>query len=73
MEQTQKIVIYDALETLKRREKGILKLYYFAGFTEEEIADSYQISQQAIHKIKKRALRKCKLQLEKIPKCAIIV
>jgi RNA polymerase sigma factor (sigma-70 family) len=63
MEQTQRILVYDALKTLQQREKGILKLYYFAGFSEEEIAESYQISQPMIHKIKKRALEKCRKQL----------
>jgi len=73
MEQTQKIIIYDALATLNKREQSILKLYYLAGFSEEEIAESYQISQPMIHKIKKRALEKCKLQLEKKPTFASIV
>jgi RNA polymerase sigma factor (sigma-70 family) len=65
MEQTQKIIIYDALETLQEKEQSIIKLYYLAGFTEFEIAESYQISQQAIHKIKKRALEKCRKELER--------
>lgn len=73
MDLTQKILIYDALRTLERREQSILKLYYFTGFTEEEIAYSYQVSQPMIHKIKERALEKCKLQLEKKPKYVSIV
>jgi len=64
MEQTQQILIYDTLETLNQREQGILKLFYLAGFTEEEIAESYQISQPRIHQIKKRALEKCKKQIQ---------
>jgi len=64
MEQTQKILIYDALKTLEQREQSIVKLYYLAGFNEKEIADSYNISQQRVHQIKKKALRKCKSQLE---------
>ena len=65
MELTQQILMYDTLATLKKREQSIIKLYYFAGFTEEEIAKSYHISHQRIHHIKKRALQKCKSQLEK--------
>ena len=63
MEQAQKKYIYDVINTLPQREQGIVKLY-MAGFTEVEIAESYQVSQQMIHKIKKRALGKCKVQLE---------
>ena len=64
MEQTQRILDYDVLANLEDREQSILKLYYWAGFTEEEIADSYQITQQRINQIKKRALEKCKKQLQ---------
>ena len=64
MEQTQRILDYDVLVNLEDREQSILKLYYWAGFTEEEIADSYQITQQRINQIKKRALEKCKKQLQ---------
>lgn len=64
MELTQQILMYDALSTLKKREQSIIKLYYFAGFTEEEIATSYHISHQRIHHIKERALQKCRLQLQ---------
>jgi RNA polymerase sigma factor (sigma-70 family) len=64
MEQTQKIYLYDALDSLKQKEQSILKLYYFAGFTEEELAESYHISHQRIHQIKERALQKCKLKLQ---------
>jgi RNA polymerase sigma factor (sigma-70 family) len=73
MEQTQKIIIYDALETLKQREQGILKLYYLAGFSEEEISEHYHISIPRVNQIKKRALEKCKIQLEKKPTFASIV
>ena len=74
MEQTQKIYLYDALATLPQREQGILKLYFIAGFSEGEIADSYQISQQRVNQIKSRALLKCKKQLEEYKKytCASI-
>ena len=68
MEQALKIYIDDVLLELKQREQSILKLYYFAGFTEVEIAESYQISQPRLHKIKERALQKCrKLIKEKKP------
>jgi RNA polymerase sigma factor (sigma-70 family) len=65
MELIQKIIIYDTLATLKIREQSVLKLYYIAGFNETEIAESYQISQPMIHKIKKRALEKCRKELER--------
>jgi len=64
MEQTQKILLYDALESLGSREKSIVKLIYLAGFTENEIAEAYNISQQRVHQIKERALQKCKSQLQ---------
>jgi RNA polymerase sigma factor (sigma-70 family) len=73
MEQTQKIYLYDALDTLEQREQSIIKLFYLAGFNEEEIAQSYHISQQRIHQIKKRALEKCKLELNKKLLCANLV
>ena len=72
MEQTQLILVYDVLFELDDREQGILKLYYWAGFTEEEIADSYQISQPRIHQIKERALEKCKKLIEEKQSFAII-
>jgi RNA polymerase sigma factor (sigma-70 family) len=65
MEQTQKIIIYNALKTLERRERSILELYYYAGFSEDEIAESYQISIPRVNQIKKRALRKCRKELER--------
>jgi RNA polymerase sigma factor (sigma-70 family) len=64
MEQTQKIYLYDAMNTLTSIEKSIIELSYLAGFTEAEIAESYHISQQRIHQIKERALDKCKTQLQ---------
>ena len=73
MEQTQRILIYNALDTLEKRERSVLKLIYFKGFTEEEIAESYQITQQRVNQIKKRALEKCKIQLEEKPTFASIV
>jgi RNA polymerase sigma factor (sigma-70 family) len=63
MEQTQKIIIYNALKTLERRERSILELYYYAGFSEDEIAESYQISIPRVNQIKKRALELCRKQL----------
>jgi len=65
MELTHQILMYDTLDTLEKREQSILKLYYLAGFTEEEIAESYQISQPRIHQIKEGALRKCKEELQR--------
>jgi RNA polymerase sigma factor (sigma-70 family) len=73
MESTQKILIYDALNTLEPKEQSIVKLYYLAGFSEEDIASSYHISIPRVNQIKKRALAKCKLQLEKKLKCVSIV
>ena len=60
MELTQKILAYDILATLEKREQDILKLYYIAGYTEEEIAEFYLISHPRVHKIKQKALEKCK-------------
>lgn len=68
MEQTQQIYMDDVIATLKIREQGILKLYYYAGFSEDEIADSYQITQQRVNQIKKRALQKCKSKLQETRK-----
>ena len=64
MEQTQKILLYYALESLGNREKSIVKLIYLAGFTENEIAEAYGVSQQRVHQIKERALQKCKTKLQ---------
>jgi len=72
MEQTQKIYIEDVITSLKDREQNILKLYYWGGFTEEEIAESCQITQQRIHQIKERALEKCKKLIEEKQSFAII-
>ena len=72
MELTQKILVSDVLFELDDREQGIIKLYYWAGFTEAEIAESYQITHQRVHQIKERALEKCKKLIEKQQPFAII-
>ena len=63
MEQTQKILTIDVLESLEEREQSILKLYYWAGFSKEEISESYQITQQRVNQIKKRAITKLRKML----------
>jgi len=73
MEQTQKILAYDVLVNLEEREQSILKLYYWAGFTEEEIADSYQITQPRVNQIKSRALEKCKKLITEKQLCVTTV
>jgi RNA polymerase sigma factor (sigma-70 family) len=65
MEQTQKIIIHDALETLEEREQSIIKLYYFKGFSEIKIAKYYKISIPRVNQIKKRALEQCRKELER--------
>lgn len=63
MDLTQMISLTGALQNLDIREMNILMEYYIYGYKEREIAEHYNISQQMVNKIKKRALKKCKIQL----------
>ena len=74
MEQIQKIYIDDVINVLDEREQNIVKLYYYAGFSEVEIAEAFNLSTPRVNQIKKRALEKCRQQLEESKKklCASI-
>jgi len=46
------------MERLGERERWVLLKVYWEGWTEEEIAQELGISQQAVNKIKQKALQK---------------
>ena len=48
------------MEKLGERERWVLLKFYWEGWTEEEIAQELGISQQAVSKVKQRALQKLK-------------
>ena len=54
----QKTVINKAFDILGSREKQIIKMYFFLGYREEEIATYFKVSQQRINLIKNKALMK---------------
>jgi len=60
----RRYLIFWALERLSERERQVLERLYWDGYTEEEIAHELGISQQAISKIKRKALQRLKEWLE---------
>ena len=48
-------------ERLTQRERKIISLYYLAGYTDEEIARLYTLTQQAINYIRKKGINKLKI------------
>ena len=46
---------------LNKRERNIISLYYLAGYTDEEIAKLYTLTQQAINYIRKKGINKLKI------------
>ena len=46
---------------LTKREIKIISLYYLAGYTDEEIAKLYTLTQQAINYIRKKGINKLKI------------
>lgn len=46
---------------LTKRERKIISLYYLAGYTDEEIAKLYTLTQQAINYIRKKGINKLKI------------
>ena len=56
----ESIALRDALKTLCEREKSIIKMRYFKGRTQTEIADELGISQAQVSRLEKGALAKMK-------------
>lgn len=54
----QRALLNLALSQLSEKERFVIKRLYWDGWTESEIAQALSMSQQAINKIKKRALQK---------------
>ena len=48
------------IDILDLREQKIIKMYYFLGYKEKEIANYFNLSHQRVNKIKSRALKKLK-------------
>ena len=46
---------------LTKREKNIIKLYYLEGYKDEEIANFYGVTRQAINYIRKKGINKLKI------------
>lgn len=57
--------LYRAIKTLKYKHQLIVIMYYFEGFTQQEIADEFGITKQAVSKLIKRILVKLKEILKK--------
>gem|GEM_PF-2443269 len=54
----QRALLNLALSQLSEKERFVIKRLYWDGWTETEIAQALNMSQQAINKIKKRTLQK---------------
>jgi len=48
-------------DLLTKRERKIISLYYLAGYTDEEIAKLYTLTQQAVNYIRKKGINKLKI------------
>ena len=46
---------------LTKREKNIINLYYLEGYKDEEIANLYSLTRQAINYIRKKGINKLKI------------
>ena len=46
---------------LTKREKNIINLYYLEGYKDEEIANFYGLTRQAINYIRKKGINKLKV------------
>jgi RNA polymerase sigma factor for flagellar operon FliA len=57
----QKNDLEKGYQLLTKREKKIISLYYLEGYTDEEIALFYGITQQAVNKSRKKGLNKLAL------------
>ncbi len=51
----------EAHKLLTKREKKIITLYYLEGYKDEEIANFYGVTQQAINYIRKKGINKLKI------------
>jgi RNA polymerase sigma factor (sigma-70 family) len=60
----RRYLIFWALERLSERERQVMKRLYWDGRTEVEIAHELGISQQAVSKIKRKAIQKLRELLE---------
>lgn len=61
---TEYIALFTALERLCDKEKQIIDLRYFKGFTQKEIASMLDISQAQVSRLEKIAINKMKKYLE---------
>ncbi len=46
---------------LTKRERKIISLYYLEGYTDEEIAKIYGITQQVINRLRRKGINKLKI------------
>jgi RNA polymerase sigma factor (sigma-70 family) len=60
----RRCLIFWALERLSERERQVLERLYWDGYTEAEVAKELGISQQAVSKIKRKAIQKLRKLLE---------
>ena len=65
MDRLENILINVDLEKdykrLTKREKKIINLYYLEGYKDEEIANIYGVTRQAINYIRKKGINKLKI------------
>lgn len=60
--------LHKAIGQLKKHEQNLIIALYFNSFTEQEYAESFLVSQQAVHKQKMRILVKLRKKLEYLQK-----
>ena len=60
---TEKAALYEAMQKLDEREKGILFMRYFEGKTQTEISRKVGISQAQVSRLEKNALKRIKTEI----------
>lgn len=62
---TNLTLLMGAIALLEQKEKQILNLYYFEGFTQQEIANELSITKQAVGKYLNKIIKKIKKLIKK--------
>ncbi|KGP71047.1 sigma-70 family RNA polymerase sigma factor [Pontibacillus yanchengensis] len=63
-ESVQLLELKDAIKKLTSRESEILYMLIYVGYTEQEIAERFGVSQQSISKSKRKSLEKLRRELD---------
>jgi len=57
----QEVDMEKGYQLLTKRERKIISLYYLEGYSDEEIAKIYGITQQVINRLRRKGINKLKI------------